>query len=68
MINDRGVLLDLRLVDSAIELDERVRNELMVTLQTLTNLENPNSVKQLSTWLKDNGVKTQSLGKKMFKN
>lgn len=64
IINDRGVLLDLRLVDSAIELDERVRNELMVTLQTLTNLENPNSVKQLSTWLKDNGVKTQSLGKK----
>ena len=36
----------------------------MVTLQTLTNLKNPNSVKQLSTWLKDNGVKTQSLGKK----
>ena len=33
-------------------------------MQNITNLENPNSVAQMKQWLSDNGVETESLGKK----
>ncbi len=63
-INDRGVRLDMTLVEKAIEMDARSRSELTVAMQKLTNLENPNSVQQMKQWLADNGLETDTLGKK----
>ena len=63
-INDRGILLDLTLVDSAIEIDNVTRKEHMNTLQKLTELENPNSVMQMKMWLLKFGIETEDLGKK----
>lgn len=63
-INDRGVRLDMTLVEKAIEMDARSRSELTAAMQKLTNLENPNSVQQMKQWLADNGLETDTLGKK----
>lgn len=66
-INDRGVRIDGELVDEAIKMDAEIKEELKTRMQKLTALENPNSVAQLSGWLADNGVETDSLGKKQVK-
>ena len=63
-INDRGVMLDLTLVRKAIEMDGRSRSELTEAMKDITALENPNSVQQMKTWLSENGLKTDTLGKK----
>jgi len=63
-INDRGVALDMELVTRAIELDKRTHAELTEAMKELTALENPNSVPQMKTWLSDNGMETDTLGKK----
>ena len=63
-INDRGVGLDMELVRQAIQMDGRSRSELTQTMKELTSLDNPNSVQQMRQWLADNGVETDTLGKK----
>jgi len=63
-INDRGVALDETLVNAAIEMDGRSRGELTAAMQTLTTLDNPNSVMQMKKWLSENGLETDTLGKK----
>ena len=63
-INDRGVALDMTLVKNAIEMDSRSRTQLTEAMRTLTDLENPNSVLQMKRWLADNGLETETLGKK----
>ena len=63
-INDRGVRLDMELVTAAIEMDTRSRTELTETMKGITQLENPNSVQQMKVWLSDNGLETDTLGKK----
>jgi len=63
-INDRGIALDMPLVKNAIRMDERSREELTSMMQELTALENPNSVQQMKRWLSDNGMETETLGKK----
>jgi DNA polymerase len=63
-INDRGVALDMEFVNRAIEIDERSRSELLGKMKSLTALDNPNSVQQLKAWLADNGLETDTLGKK----
>ena len=63
-INDRGIALDMDVVENAIRFDERSKSELMDTMKSITNLENPNSVVQMKQWLADNGMETESLGKK----
>lgn len=64
-INDRGVALDMTLVKEAIEMDGRSRAELTTAMKRLTELENPNSVQQMKQWLSDNGLETDTLGKKV---
>ncbi len=64
-INDRGVRLDIPLVDTAIRMDAASRQELMEDMRRITELENPNSVSQMRSWLADNGLETDSLGKKV---
>lgn len=63
-INDRGVSLDMTLVRRAIEMDGRSRTELTQAMKDLTELDNPNSVAQMKSWLSDNGLETETLGKK----
>ncbi len=63
-INDRGVLIDRTLVHSAIGIDSLSRHELVSRMQEITDLENPNSVSQVKTWLAENGLEVDSLGKK----
>lgn len=63
-INDRGIMLDMDVVKNAIAFDEKSKTELMIAMQNITNLDNPNSVVQMKQWLSDNGVETESLGKK----
>ena len=63
-INDRGVALDMTLVQEAIAIDGRSRSELTAAMKKLTALDNPNSVQQMKQWLADNGMETDTLGKK----
>jgi DNA polymerase len=64
VINDRGVRVDMRLVDNAIAMDGRSRKELTAAMRKITALDNPNSVQQMKQWLADNGLETDTLGKK----
>ena len=63
-INDRGIRLDMPLVENAVQIDARTKERLSDRLKALTGLENPNSVMQMKTWLKERGVETESLDKK----
>ena len=64
-INDRGILVDMDFVKQAIAIDEKSRSRLMSDMQELTELDNPNSVVQMKEWLSNNGVETDTLGKKV---
>jgi DNA polymerase len=50
-INDRGVMIDLELVDNAIRINDTVKAELIEEARRVTGLSNPNSVQQLIEWL-----------------
>ncbi len=63
-INDRGIAIDMNVVEQAIKIDEHSKEELSEEMKKLTNLDNPNSVVQMKQWLSDNGVETDTLGKK----
>ena len=63
-INDRGIGVDMVLVKEAIEIDSKSREHLTARMQDMTNLDNPNSVQQMKSWLSDNGMEMESLGKK----
>lgn len=63
-INDRGVRLDMDLVEKAIEMDAKSRSELTAAMKDITSLDNPNSVVQMKQWLALQGVEVDSLGKK----
>lgn len=63
-INDRGIALDMAVVENAIAFDEKSKAELAEKMQELTDLDNPNSVVQMKQWLADNGLEMESLGKK----
>ena len=66
-INDRGIQLDMVLVEQAIDIDERSREELSAKMRQLTALENPNSVQQMKEWLTKHGLEVDSLDKKAVK-
>lgn len=55
-INDRGIGVDTELVQSAIWIDTKTKQDLMNEAQELTGLDNPNSTAQLSEWLADQDV------------
>jgi len=63
-INDRGILVDMPLVQSAIRLDVQSQEQLVEGLKELTDLENPRSVQQMKEWLTQNGLSLDTLGKK----
>ena len=63
-INDRGIRVDMAFVRQAIRIDEITRDSLTEQMRGLTDLENPNSVVQMKSWLSDNGLEVDTLGKK----
>ena len=63
-INDRGILVDMQLVKNAIAFDERSKADIASQMKDMTDLENPNSVAQMKAWLSDQGLETDTLGKK----
>lgn len=62
-INERGVLVDLDLVNACIDVDLELQNSHRVEMQRLTGLDNPNSVAQLRDWLETVGISVESLNK-----
>lgn len=60
-INDRGIGVDMGMVEQAIAMDGRSKAELSAAM---TELDNPNSVQQMKQWLAENGLETDSLDKK----
>ena len=63
-INDRGIGLDMTLVEQAIAIDSISHKNLTQQIQNLTDIENPNSVAQMKGWLSDKGLEMDTLGKK----
>ena len=63
-INDRGIKVDMDFVKQAIGMDEISHEKLMSAMQQMTELDNPNSVQQMKGWLSENGLETDTLGKK----
>ena len=63
-INDRGIKVDMDFVKQAIAIDEISHEKLISAIQQMTELDNPNSVQQMKGWLSENGLETDTLGKK----
>ena len=63
-INDRGVALDLTLVNNALEIDAQSTTELTAAMRDITDLDKPNSVQQMKQWLSENGM---DLDRKTFR-
>lgn len=64
-INDRGVLIDQTLVQQAIDLDARIKDEALDQATKLTSLENPNSNAQALRWFEEQeGYLPETLDKK----
>ena len=57
-------MIDSQLVEQAISIDDQTKKDLMARMQKLTGLDNPNSVMQLKGYLANNGLETETLGKK----
>lgn len=51
-INKRGVRIDTRLANNAVDFWNRCSADMLKRLQDLTGVENPNSVAQLKAWIK----------------
>lgn len=62
-INERGVLVDMELAESAVAIDERSRAQNVAEMQEITGLDNPGSVAQLKAWLATKNVNADSLNK-----
>lgn len=62
-INERGVLVDMELAESAVAIDERSRAQNVAEMQAITGLDNPGSVAQLKAWLSTKNVNVDSLNK-----
>lgn len=63
-INDRGIMVDRRLVEQAIRIDELSKSSLTAEMIKRTGLANPNSVVQLKSYLAQNGIDVDTIGKK----
>lgn len=62
-INDRGIQLDMPLVEAAIQCDEQFKQAHLEQARAVTGLDNPNSPAQLKAWLAEQGVEADSLSK-----
>lgn len=63
-MNDRGVRLDMHLVENILGYDEKYQERLMCEAGEITSLDNPNSLAQLKQWFSDRyGMKVKSITK-----
>lgn len=62
-INDRGILVDKKLVEQAVTGDLLHKEIVTKRAYELTGLENPNSVAQIKGWLTEKGLEIDSLSK-----
>lgn len=68
-INDRGVMIDRQLVESADRMNDEYIESLKAKAKEMTGLDNPNSPAQLKQWILDNaGVPVSSLSKKSIED
>lgn len=64
IINDRGIGVDVQLVDKVLQFDEQHKDKITQQLYALTQLNNPNSVSQLKEWMSERlGYEVSSLTK-----
>lgn len=63
IINERGIPINLTVVENAIRLAGRVGRDRMARLREITGLANPNSGKQLLPWLREQGYPFEDLKK-----
>lgn len=66
-INDRGIMVDLNLVNHAVACDLLYKETASARAYELTGLDNPNSVSQLKGWLSEKGLNVDSLAKDTVK-
>ena len=52
------------MVENAIAFDKISKEKLSIVMREITDLDNPNSVVQMKAWLSEQGIETESLGKK----
>lgn len=63
-MNNRGIMLDMDLVEGALAVSEQITNELTNEAVEISGLDNPNSVSQLKEFLeKETGEEITSLNK-----
>lgn len=62
-INDRGVGIDLQLVENAIGWNDELEKEFYRKLADITGLSNPKSPAQFLAWLQEQGLDIQSVAK-----
>ena len=62
-INSRGVAVDMALVEGALVVGEQVKADLMQEAREISMLDNPNSVKQLVSWLNEENIEVSDLRK-----
>ena len=63
MINDYGIHIDTQLVQNAIAMNAKFREQALQRAKEITGLDNPNSPLQVLGWLEEQGVKSASLDK-----
>ena len=61
--NDRGVKIDVEMAQAAVDMSESNKQKALDRMAELTDLPNPNSVSQLGGWLREQGLKVDSLNK-----
>lgn len=66
-INDRGILVDQKLVANAVLCDNQYKDAVTARAYELTGLSNPNSPVQIKGWLAEHGVEAEKLDKKAVK-
>ncbi|WP_270506471.1 DNA polymerase [Paraclostridium sordellii] len=67
-INDRGVLIDKKLLENACTCDEKFKEDLMKKLKIITRVDNPKSNNQIKNYLKTMGIEVSSLNKESVEN
>lgn len=68
-MNERGLRIDMELVEGAMAIDEVHREKLLAEAQELTGIENPNSRDQILSWLNEEGdVEAETLTKESVKD
>lgn len=65
LINDRGVLIDKKMVENAAAFDEDYKSQLLAEAKQITGLDNPNSISQMKEWIyRITGISASTLSKK----